>query len=69
MSVSRSIRKKFGKKYQIPVVYYSQLMSVAYGASAKGGAEKDNGPVDHCPAERARQGWRALGFQAQRSEA
>ena len=57
------INKKFGKKFKIPVVYYSQLMAVAYGASAKGEAEKDNGPVDHCPAERARQGWRALDFQ------
>ncbi len=25
----------FGKKYKMPVVYYSQLMAVAYGASAK----------------------------------
>lgn len=29
------INKKFGKKYKMPVVYYSQLMAVAYGASAK----------------------------------
>ena len=29
------INKKFNKKYKIPVVYYSQLMAVAYGASAK----------------------------------
>ena len=29
------INKKFGKKFKIPVVYYSQLMAVAYGASAK----------------------------------
>ena len=29
------INKKFNKKYKMPVVYYSQLMAVAYGASAK----------------------------------
>jgi len=29
------INKKFNKKYNIPVMYYSQLMAVAYGASAK----------------------------------
>jgi heterodisulfide reductase subunit B len=29
------INKKFSKKYKIPVVYYSQLMAVAYGANAK----------------------------------
>ncbi|KPK68366.1 MAG: heterodisulfide reductase [Acidithiobacillales bacterium SM23_46] len=29
------INKKFNKKYKIPVVYYSQLMAVAYGANAK----------------------------------
>ncbi len=29
------INKKFNKKFKIPVVYYSQLMAVAYGASAK----------------------------------
>ncbi|MDO8703461.1 MAG: heterodisulfide reductase-related iron-sulfur binding cluster, partial [Sulfuricaulis sp.] len=29
------INKKYGTKFKIPVVYYSQLMAVAYGASAK----------------------------------
>jgi heterodisulfide reductase subunit B len=29
------INKKFNKKYKMPVVYYSQLMTVAYGGSAK----------------------------------
>jgi heterodisulfide reductase subunit B len=29
------INKKYGTKFNIPVVYYSQLMAVAYGASAK----------------------------------
>ncbi|MDH5632204.1 MAG: CoB--CoM heterodisulfide reductase iron-sulfur subunit B family protein [Gammaproteobacteria bacterium] len=29
------INKKFGKKYKIPVTYYSQLMAVAYGHDAK----------------------------------
>jgi heterodisulfide reductase subunit B len=29
------INKKFNKKYKMPVLYYSQLMSVAYGANAK----------------------------------
>lgn len=36
------------------------------GVSYRGEAETENGPVDHSPAERARHGWRALGFQAQR---
>mgnify|MGYP001617554375 FL=1 len=59
------INKKYGTKFNIPVTYYSQLMTVAYGGSAKGEAETDNGPVDRCPAERARQGWRAPDFQAE----
>jgi heterodisulfide reductase subunit B len=29
------INKKFGKKYNIPVTYYSQLMAVAYGHDGK----------------------------------
>ena len=29
------INKKYGTKFKIPVVYYSQLMAVAYGGSAK----------------------------------
>ena len=29
------INKKYGTKFNIPVVYYSQLMTVAYGGSAK----------------------------------
>ena len=29
------INKKFGTKFKMPVVYYSQLLSVAYGKSAK----------------------------------
>jgi heterodisulfide reductase subunit B len=29
------INKKYNTKFKIPVVYYSQLMAVAYGASAK----------------------------------
>jgi heterodisulfide reductase subunit B len=29
------INKKYGTKFKIPVMYYSQLMAVAYGASAK----------------------------------
>lgn len=29
------INKKYGTKFDIPVTYYSQLMAVAYGASAK----------------------------------
>jgi heterodisulfide reductase subunit B len=29
------INKKYGTKFKIPVLYYSQLMAVAYGASAK----------------------------------
>ncbi len=29
------INKTYGTKFKIPVVYYSQLMAVAYGASAK----------------------------------
>jgi heterodisulfide reductase subunit B len=29
------INKKYGTKFNIPVTYYSQLMAVAYGASAK----------------------------------
>ncbi|WJW75812.1 CoB--CoM heterodisulfide reductase iron-sulfur subunit B family protein [Thiohalobacter sp. IOR34] len=29
------INQKYGTKFKIPVVYYSQLLSVAYGASAK----------------------------------
>jgi heterodisulfide reductase subunit B len=28
------INKKYGTKFNIPVTYYSQLMAVAYGASA-----------------------------------
>ena len=30
-----AINKKYGKKFNIPVMYYSQLMTVAYGGSAK----------------------------------
>ena len=29
------INKKYGTKFNIPVVYYSQLMTVAYGGTAK----------------------------------
>ena len=29
------INKKYGTKFKIPVTYYSQLMTVAYGGSAK----------------------------------
>lgn len=29
------INKKYGTKFKIPVLYYLQLMAVAYGASAK----------------------------------
>ncbi len=29
------INKTYGTKFKIPVTYYSQLMAVAYGASAK----------------------------------
>ncbi len=29
------INKKYNTKFNIPVLYYSQLMAVAYGASAK----------------------------------
>ena len=29
------INKKYGTKFKIPVVYYSQLMAVAYGANSK----------------------------------
>lgn len=29
------INKKYSTKFRIPVEYYSQLMAVAYGASAK----------------------------------
>ena len=32
------INKKYGTKFDIPVTYYSQLMSVAYGGSAKDAA-------------------------------
>jgi hypothetical protein len=31
--------------------------------------DKDNGPVNRCPAERARHGWRAPGFQAKQDGA
>ncbi|MHB8535741.1 MAG: hypothetical protein ACYDBW_09885 [Sulfuricaulis sp.] len=47
------ISKKCGAKFNIPVTYYSQLMTVAYGGTAKGEAEVGNGPVDRCPAARA----------------
>lgn len=30
-----AINKKYGKKFNMPVMYYSQLMTVAYGGSAK----------------------------------
>jgi len=30
-----NINKTYGTKFDMPVVYYSQLMSVAYGSSAK----------------------------------
>ena len=29
------INKKYGTKFNMPVVYYSQLMTVAYGGDAK----------------------------------
>ena len=29
------INKKYGTKFNMPVLYYSQLMSVAYGGSTK----------------------------------
>jgi heterodisulfide reductase subunit B2 len=29
------INKKYGTKFDIPVLYYSQLMTLAYGGSAK----------------------------------
>ncbi len=29
------INKKYGTKFKMPVVYYSQLMTVAYGGSAR----------------------------------
>jgi heterodisulfide reductase subunit B len=32
------INKKQGTKFNMPVVYYSQLMTVAYGGSAKDAA-------------------------------
>ena len=35
------------------------------GSCHRGEAGKENGPVDRSPAERARQGWQALGFQAE----
>ena len=33
-----AINKKYGTKFNIPVLYYSQLMTVAYGGSAKDAA-------------------------------
>ena len=30
-----NINKTYGTKFKMPVVYYSQLMSVAYGSNAK----------------------------------
>lgn len=36
------INKKYGTKFKIPVVYYSQLMAVAYGANAKEAALDGN---------------------------
>ena len=36
------INKKYGTKFKIPVVYYSQLMAVAYGATAKEAALDGN---------------------------
>jgi hypothetical protein len=44
-------------------------MTAAHGGGAKGEAEIDNGPVDRCPVERARQGWRALAFARSRDSA
>ena len=41
------INKKYGTKFKIPVVYYSQLMAVAYGASAKGETEKSQVFSEH----------------------
>lgn len=38
--------KKPCTKFSIPVTYYFQLTAVAYGASAKGEAETDNGSVN-----------------------
>ena len=51
------IDKKYNTKLNIPVVYYSQRMAVAYGASAKevglDGAHRVRHPVgrDRCQAE------------------
>ncbi|HLD14627.1 MAG TPA: hypothetical protein VJB18_07925 [Burkholderiales bacterium] len=33
------INKTYGTKFKMPVVHYSQLMTVAYGGSAKGETE------------------------------
>ncbi len=37
--------------------------------AGRGEADKDKGPVDLCPAERARHGWRALDLQARAGKA
>lgn len=37
-----AINKKYGTKFNIPVLYYSQIMSVAYGSSAKDAALNGN---------------------------
>ena len=36
------INKKYGTKFKTPVLYYSQLMAAAYGASAKEAGLDDN---------------------------
>ena len=38
------INKKYNTKFKMPVVYYSQLMAVAYGANAKGETEGSRAP-------------------------
>ena len=57
--------KKYGTKFNIPVTYYSQLMTVAYGGSAKGETGMSRVSTDTRVAERACQGWHAPGFQAE----
>ncbi|MDP2834818.1 MAG: hypothetical protein Q8Q28_16275 [Pseudomonadota bacterium] len=37
-----SINKKYGTKFDIPVLYYSQLMTLAYGGTAKEAALDGN---------------------------
>ncbi len=47
------INKKYGTKFKIPVVYYSQLMAVAYGATAKEAGSRRQHRARH-PARRDR---------------